>query len=276
MFLPRQTIRLILTLIAMLLTANCYAQQYIFSAPPTETREVSIALYEPIASYLRETTGEDIQFEYAGNWANYLKNMQSAKYDLLMDAAHFVSWRIEKIEHTPVFRIGDNLIYVLVVKSNSQINRLSGFRGKLICGSANPNLDALTVLDQFASGWSVPQIKSVRDYDSIWQAFRDDQCVGAILPLRVLKQLEQRNGARISKVVFQGFPVPHIAMTASARINPELRERIGSIVSSAEAASSLTAVRNHFGLIAGDSPPKLTDVDEYRGYAYLLSNYWGF
>ena len=95
----RQTLILLVTLVC---GKACFAADYVLSAPPTETREVSQKVYQPIATYISAVFSIDVAYEYPHNWPSYISNMQQAKYDFLVVAPHFVSWRMEKIEHNPL------------------------------------------------------------------------------------------------------------------------------------------------------------------------------
>lgn len=147
-----------LLVFGLLFNRMSHAEEYAFSTPPTETEKASLSIYQPIAEYLSQKTGKDIVYSYPQNWPRYIANMQQAKYDLLLDAPHFVSWRIEKIQHTPLISLAQSMSYVVVSRS-SGLSDLMDLRGKVSCGSAIPNLDALTLLDQYDSNWTQPLIK---------------------------------------------------------------------------------------------------------------------
>jgi hypothetical protein len=58
----------------LLFSRFCYAEEYIFSAPPTDDRKTSIALYTPIAEYLSAVTGEKFVYRYSQNWLVYISS----------------------------------------------------------------------------------------------------------------------------------------------------------------------------------------------------------
>ena len=138
-------IRKTIILLLVLFSNKNFAADFILSAPPTETRKVSVTLYEPIAQYISDVFDIDVAYEYPDNWPVYIRNMQKARYDFLVDAPHFVSWRVEKIEHNPLVSLSDELQYIVAVPDKSTVQGIMDLKGKsCLCvihsepGHANP------------------------------------------------------------------------------------------------------------------------------------------
>ena len=101
-------------------------EEYIFSAPPRETGESESEVYQPIADYLSKATGKKIVYQGSNNWLTYQDKMRKGTYDLVFDGPHFVSWRMNRLQHVPLVKLAGDLAFVVVVrKDNNRIKELN-------------------------------------------------------------------------------------------------------------------------------------------------------
>ena len=249
------------------------AAEYILSASPTEGELVSRRLFEPVAAYLSEVTGENIVFEYAQNWPVYSRNMQASRYDLVYDAPNFIGWRVAKIEHTPLARLAEDLVYVVIASAEDElVSSLGDLKGKTVCSGAIPNLDALILLDQYDSPWAQPRIKAVQGFKQIFDQLAAGKCAAAVLPENIYRDLTLVSHASI-RVLFRSKRFPHFAFSASPRMPGSLQQSIKAALTSVHAASALSALRQHYRSRSGLLP---AEQDEFRGLGYMLEDFWGY
>jgi ABC-type phosphate/phosphonate transport system substrate-binding protein len=259
---------------SLLFSRFCHAEEYIFSAPPTDDRKTSIPLYAPIAEYLSTVTGEKFVYEYPQNWPNYISTMQRADYDLVIDAPHFVSWRIENIEHSPMVGIAWIMTYVVVHRASEQ-QTLMDLKGKSVCSSALPNLDALTLMDQYDSIWSQPLIKATQGYENMLARLEARECDAAIVPRRVFDRHARNFPESKHAVLFESSELPHLGFSSGPAIDREMQKKIGLALISDRSSATLSGLKNKYALEFSDKPV-LAAPEMYSGYAYLLSDFWGF
>ena len=266
----------LLILVLICLHGVAQAESYIFSSPPTQDKEASEKMYSPLVKFMSEVTGKEIIYEYSENWLNYTLNMQKAKYDFLFDAPHFVSWRVEKIEHQPLISLSHGLSYVLVVLESSSYQSLNQLKAKKVCSSGAPNIDAITLLDQYDSNWSQPVIKIVRGFDQMYEALVSNYCVATIMPTRAYIRIKNSQSIA-SRVIFQSHELPHFGLSASPRISPLMRNALQSEILSKNAEQAFAEIDRYFGLEQDQDREKIeADADLFKGYAYLLLDFWGF
>ena len=258
----------------LLFSRFCHAEEYIFSAPPTDDRETSIALYAPIAEYLSTATGEKFVYKYPQNWSGYISTMQRAGYDLVIDAPHFVSWRIEKIGHSPIAGIAQSMAYV-VVQLTSASTSLMNLKGRPVCSSALPNLDALTLMDQYGSIWSQPSIKVTTGFENTFSRLESGECDAAIVPRRVFDRYVRNSPEGKHTVLFESPELPHLGFSSSPRLDQKVQQEIGLALISIRSSVALSGLQNKYALEFSDKPV-LADSEMYSGYAYLLADFWGF
>ena len=71
----------------------------IFSTPPTQTAQATLKNYTPLVDYLSKSIGQPIDIEPAHNYQEYTSKMRKGEYDIVLDGAHFIKWRIDKLHH---------------------------------------------------------------------------------------------------------------------------------------------------------------------------------
>ncbi len=262
--------------LALLLLSNTVmAAEVLFSAPPTESAEDSQEIYQPVADYLSAVSGDQVTYVFPGNWPNYLHNMQQGNYDLVLDAPHFVSWRIENIAHRPIVGLSSSLTYVIVIIDDNQINSLADLEGKKACASALPNLDAIILMDQYSSGWSQPSLVVIRGMEPKLAALLQGQCDAAVLPKKAFETWSDKKSSQI-KILFESQISPHYGFTVGPGIPEKLVKTFTDALLSVDGDSPLDGLSDLFGLKVVGENRVVAREEDYQGYAYLLGEYWGF
>ena len=91
---------------------------YVFTAPPRESKEESIAIYQPVVDFFTKVTGEKFVLRNTENWADYTIALKNQEYDVVFDGAHFVSWRIKYINHEILVKLPELLIWRVVAQKD--------------------------------------------------------------------------------------------------------------------------------------------------------------
>ena len=258
----------------LLFSRLCYSEEYIFSAPPTDDRKISIAIYSPVAEYLSMITGEKFVYKHPKNWPDYLSTMQKGGYDVLIDSPHFISWRMENIGHRPIVAIARSMSYVVVHLSSVSM-RMEDLKGKPVCSSALPNMEALTLTDQYDSISSQPLIKVTRGYKNMLYRLKSQECEAAIIPKRVFDRYLKNSPDSDFTVLFESSELPHLGFSAGSALSREMQKKIGFALVSERPSEVLSGLKNKYALALSDDPV-LADAEMYSGYAYLLEDFWGF
>ena len=142
--------RLLVTFLIMMCSASSFAETLILTAPPRESIEKGKHTYEPIAKYLSSVLNKKIEYQHPGNWLSYSADMRKGKYDLVFDGPHFVSWRIQRLRHTPLVKIPGGFIFRFVAdKANRKVSKVDDLIGRKVCGHAPPNQGTLRLYNEF-------------------------------------------------------------------------------------------------------------------------------
>ena len=250
------------------------AETYIVTSPPRESLEDGKKQYVPIAELLTKATGQTFTYKHPGDWLSYTKNMKNNYYDVVLDGPHFISWRMEILEHTPVVRFSGSLKFMVLVSKDDKVETLNDLGGHTICGLAPPNMATLSIQNEFDNPMRQPMILEVTDFKSGFKGMLDGKCHGAILPAGVYKRMNKDGKVDAkAKIIFRSTPIPQQGFSISERISPELRNQISDALMSEDGHAATAVVRKRFG---GNKDLMLTNLEEYHGYFRFLSDFWGF
>lgn len=198
----------------------------IFAAPPRETPEQGAAVYGPIAVAISRVLGRSVEYYHPGNWPTYTSEMRAGKYDLVFDAPHLGSWRMQHIQHEPVVRLPGSLEFV-VISNNPKLTDLQQLAGRSFCALLPPNGGTLTAMYPFKDSPVRPRLVIIKGgFPAVFKALQENRCEGAVLrkPYWVTKvSPEDKQGI---KVLFNSRPIPQQTITAGPRVSAAERQKI--------------------------------------------------
>jgi ABC-type phosphate/phosphonate transport system substrate-binding protein len=243
----------------------------VLSAPPRETPEAGLTTYGLLAEFLSKAIGEKVEYRYPDTWGIYQALMTKGDYDLVFDGPHFVSWRIQRLQHVPLAALSGKLSFVVVaLQTDTHVHAVKDLVGKKVCGHAPPNLATLTLYDQFPNPSRQPRLVETKGFDGAYQGLLAGKCVGTVLPLEVHKKLD--GTAARTKVLYTSEPFTNQALTAGPRVSAEIRQKIAKALLGAEGRMASRQIAATFG----GSEFVAVSKDDYAGYDGLLKNTWGF
>ena len=113
-------------LLAAVSSQVCLAgvKDIIFSTAPTQSPEVTLQNYQPLAEYLSRVTGKNVVVKPAKNFQEYSINMRNGEYDMLFDGPHFISYRLLKKNHILLAKLPGELRFAIVARKDAHINQL--------------------------------------------------------------------------------------------------------------------------------------------------------
>lgn len=245
---------------------------YLFSAPPRETKDKGLYYYGPIAEFLTRATGERFTYEYAPSWATYTKNMKTGRYDLVFDGPHFVSWRIENIQHTALVKLPQPHEWRIIArKDDPTVNKLQDLEAKKVCGPASPNFGTLTMFSHFTNPVREPVHIITKGWKDGYDALLAGKCQATVLPKTNHTQYDP--SAQRTKVVHQHPAFPNQAFTAGPRMSAELKEKVRQALLSPAGQQATARLRERYA--AGKDLVEADDA-EYAGVSDVLDRAVGF
>ncbi len=244
---------------------------YTFSSPPREKGADGVDFYQPIVELLSKATGRKFVYKYPDNWLAYQAQMRKGAYDVIFDGPHFVGWRIQQMGHTPLLKLPQPHVWVVITKQGSRFTSIKELAGRGVCVHAPPNFGTLTLLSLFDNPARQPHMIEIKGWESAYKGVVDGKCEATILPATNLKKLDPEQ--KVARIIHQHQPYPNQAFTLGPRITPAMHEKILQAMMSAEGKLATKGLREKF--CKGEDLVVATKA-EYVEVALVLKNYWGF
>lgn len=242
----------------------------VFTAPPRETPEAGIEIYQPVADYLSQAIGKKVRYKHPGTWGVYRTEMLKGSYDIIFDGPHFNSYRLDKLSHNILVKIPERHEFTVIVRKDKPFQTVSQMAGRTFCTHAPPNLGTLVLLSQFDNPSRQPVIINSKGWEHIYNGVISGKCVGGVLPMANLKKYDRSNQTR---VVFKTAAMPNQAFSAGPRVSLEDQMKLAQALASPDAAASTEKLRAAYKVGDGFA---LASNQEYHGLAEYLRNEWGY
>lgn len=242
----------------------------VFTAPPRETPEAGIEIYQPVADYLSQAIGKKVRYKHPGTWGVYRTEMLKGSYDIIFDGPHFNSYRMEKLSHNILVKIPERHEFTVIVRKDKPFQTVSQMAGRTFCTHAPPNLGTLVLLSQFDNPSRQPVIINSKGWENIYNGVISGKCVGGVLPMANLKKYDRSNQTR---VVFKTAAMPNQAFSAGPRVSLEDQMKLAQALASPDAAAPTEKLRAAYKVGDGFA---LASNQEYNGLAEYLRNEWGY
>jgi len=242
--------------------------ELVFSAPPRGSFQEEAAIYQPIVDLLSKVIGKKVTYQYSDNWLSYSKDMTEGSYDIVFDGPAFNGWRIDKLSHTPIVRLPEDFVFVVITKAdNDRVKQVKDLAGRMVCAHAPPNLGTLTLLSQFDNPAREPVIVETKGWDNSYKAMLGGKCVATVVPIKNLAK-NDTGAKKLTKTLYQHKAMPNQAISVGPRIAPALHAKIAQALLSEEGKQATAKLRTAYA--GKDFVP--TTRDEYAGLGDLLKS----
>ena len=239
---------------------------WVFSAPPRGKAQEEQAIYQPIVDFLARTTGHKIIYKHSSNWLSYSKDMSFGQFDLVFDGPHFNGWRQERLQHTPLVKLPDDFVFVVVARVDDPLAKdLKSLAGRRVCAHAPPNLGTLTMLSAFDGPLRQPVLIETQGWENAYAGLIAGKCLGTVLPLKNWKKFDDKHRTR---VLYQHRALPNQAISAGPAIPPDMQVKITNALLSDEGRQITQKLLDAYAAKAFVP----ADPKEYAGLGSLLKD----
>ena len=246
------------------------AEPLVFSTAPTHSTKKTLEIYQPIVDYLSEATGREIVINTATTFIDYNNNLQKDNYDIVFDGPHFVGWRMEKFDHTPVARLPGYIKIVIVVKKDSKITSMEQLTGQRVCSFPSPNMLTMAFFEYYKNPIRQPVPVPARGFKGLEKCLQRDDVVAAVLRDKMWAKMKDKENVRILFAPDKSYPERTFSL--SSRIDADTRKIITYALLSRQGQEYLQVLLKTF------KRDRLVPArpDEYKDLGLLLAPVWGF
>jgi len=259
--------QVVAALILNFFIGTSYAEPLNLIVQPILDPKRSMDFYKPLATYLSQTTGEDIRIIAAVNFAAYWEIMKKGKdYDIIMDAAHFTDFRRERLGYTILAKVPDTVSYSLVTKEEELILEPEELIGRRIATMSSPGLGGIRLNQLFPNPLRQPIIVESSNSMKAVERVKNGEVIAAIIPTPLLNSLSGLN------TIITTEPVPHVGFSVSPNVSKKTRNAIKKALIKSDKTKKgkimLKAIRF----------PRFVEANSkiYSGKAALLEGVWGY
>lgn len=233
----------------------------------TQTR----AAFQPFADYLSQVSGRRVTIATRPNFMAYWDTLRKgAGYDLVLDAAHFTDYRVQKLGFTVLAKIPDSVSYSLIMRDDDPAFDPAELVGRRIATLGTPSIGAARLNAMYPNPVRQPIAVEVSSAEEGMTLLLAKKVEAAILPTPIVSQRMAQGGG--IAVITTTDAIPHIALSAGPSVDKATQERIRRGVLDAAKTPAGQAMLKQIGFERFD--PATAAI--YTGQANTLKQYWGF
>jgi ABC-type phosphate/phosphonate transport system substrate-binding protein len=261
---------LLIGAIAAVVPAGAADGELALLVQPDQSPDRTQALYRPLANFIGRVAGRPCRIVARPNYMAHWNTLRTNKeYDLVLDAAHFTDYRVAKFGFKILAKAAGTISDSLVVTAPRRVLDPAELVGKTVAALGPPSLGAARLNVFFPNPIRQPLIVEVSSADEGLELLRTGKVAAAVLPTTAISRQMTRGDIA---VVATTEPVPNMALSASPRFDPALRDRLRTALIDAEYNTDgkrmLIAIE-----IERFEPASESD---YAGYGKVLKDYWGY
>ena len=253
-------------MISSLFCSNIFAVEYNFVVQPTHSPQKMQEIYQPLVSYLNKETGHSFKIVTAKNFISYWEKMKKGQYDLILDAAHFTDYRVNRMNYTILAKLPKTESFSIITNKNEQLTNYKKLVGKKLITLPSPSLSSMHLAHMFPNPARQPDIANISSAKAAIKAVQEGKYYSAIVPTSMLSNIKNINTVNTTKMT------PRMAISASPKIDKELQTIIRIALIKASTTENGKAMLNAIKISAF----KATNAKTYQGYEKLLASAWGY
>jgi len=243
------------------------AQTFYLAVQPIFSKDKTITFYQPLASYLSQATGHEIKIFASANFVSYWEELRSnKKYDLALDAAHFTNYRVKNLNYTVLAKIADTVSYSLITNEEDTYFDAEELIGQRIATSASPSIGGVRLLSLYPNPTRQPVFIGTNNFQDTLTKLKTKKVTAALIPTPFISGDSSVNTIMVTE------PIPHMAISASSRVNKTIQDKIRKALLEANTSTEGKQLYQQLNLSGFEKANNLT----YVGYERLLQDVWGY
>ncbi len=256
-------------LLALLLPISAgQAAEYTLAIQPILPQEELKKNFQPLADYLSKETGHTITITTQRNFLFYWTKMRRKKkgFDLVLDAAHFTDYRVKAQGYTVLARLPDTVSFSIVTGEDNFILDVEELIGLRVATMPSPSLGSLRLEQLFPNPMRIPHYIWEPNTTVAVEKILSGKIDAAIIPTRLASTYDNIN------TVMTTEPVPHMGLSASPDLPPDVAEKVQQALLKANTAPHGKEMLDALKIDRFEA----ADNSVYDGYASLLEEVFGY
>ena len=226
----------------------------------------AMQVYQPVARYLSEATGQRVRLELSHNALSHWQLMRRDNYDLVLDGPAFTAYRAAKMGYTVVAKMPDVLSFSLVAHVDLMLFEPTELIGRTVASQPPPSLGALRLTELFPNPMRQPDMIETDAHQQAAEAVLAGRASGAMLPSPIVANYPDL------MTLYTSEQAPAPGFSVSPNLSPELQESIRSALLNAHNTPSGQAMLEALNVPLFET----ADNARYSGLEIMLEGLWGY
>lgn len=243
------------------------ALDFLLSIQPILPQSQIIKAYQPLADYLSTKTGHNITIKAHNNFLTYWANLRRSRgMDLVLDAAHFTDYRVQKKNYTVLARLPDTVSFSIVTHEDNLIFDADELVLKKVATMVSPSVGAIRLLNLFKDPMRQPRIIYASNSNDAARRVKDGEAFAAIVPTALVSSYEGLN------TVMTTDSLPHMAFSASPSVPADIAASIKQALVTAKDTPEGQSMLQKINFPSFED----SNASIYKGHAVLLKDVLGY
>jgi len=256
----------LLIIAGLMFCSNSFATQYDFVVQPIYSPEKMKEVYQPMADYLNKRTGHTFNIVTVKSFVSYWAKMKKGQYDLVLDAAHFADYRVKNLNYTVLAKINDTVSYSLVTNEDVNYFDADELIGQRIATLASPSIGGVRLLNMYPNISRQPVVIGTNNFQETLKKLKSNKVSAALVPTPLI------SGDSSVNTIMVTDPIPHMAISASNRVDKLTKDKIRSALLSVNNSADGKKLLARLKITGFEKASNKT----YAGYGLLLKDVWGY
>lgn len=250
----------------LMFCSNSFAAQYNFVVQPIHSPAKMKEIYQPMADYLNKRTGHTFNIVTVKSFVSYWAKMNKGQYDLVLDAAHFADYRVKNHDYTVLAKINDTVSYSLVTNEDINYFDADELIGQRIATLASPSIGGVRLLNMYPNISRQPVVIGTNNFQETLKKLKSNKVSAALVPTSLI------SGDSSVNTIMVTDPIPHMAISASNRVDKITKDKIRSALLSVNNSADGKKLLARLKIAGFEKASNKT----YAGYGLLLKDVWGY
>jgi ABC-type phosphate/phosphonate transport system substrate-binding protein len=237
---------------------------------PPQGEAIAAGGYQALANYLGHAAGTRINVVTPPNFLAHWETIRRDHgVDLVWDDAHFTDYRVQRLGFQILAKAPGVASYSLVAMAGARVQDPLSLAGKKVASFGPPSMGATRLNAMFPNPARRPSIIDIATVQQGLDLLSRKKVEAAMLPTSAVSEHVDRGRLLVLTTM---EPTPGLALSASPRINPRMREKIrAALLHAGESENGRRLLENlrlsHF---------EAASASTYANHARLLRDVWGY
>jgi phosphonate transport system substrate-binding protein len=252
-------------------TPHAQDNAFVFAIQPIQNEFDTKKAFQPLAEYLSRVIGQPIRVQTYPNFIAYWSaTLKGDAYDLVLDAAHFTDYRVQRQRFEVLAKQPAALSFSLIVRDDALVLDPLELVGKKIATLGPPSVGAARLEAMYPNPSRQPIVVEASDSTAAVAMLRKKQVDGAMVPT-VLVSAQMAGGGGLS-VVSTTPQIPAPGISAGPRVPGPVKEKIRIALTDAGKTDEGRKMLQKINFTEFEPANNNT----YRGQSVILRDTWGY